>query len=174
MKIFFSPSDQYGNVYAACNTNEGIEANVICQNMRDFALGYGWEVGYNQLMKPAVKESNKMRPDLHLAFHTNASPKHNVRGLRFFYYSGSAVGRPLAEYLEKQWNDGQVWLTAPCIEAIAKPYNTLYEIKYTVAPCLYVEWDFHDTVDGANGIHRHRKDIAYWLIFNIKEFFKEN
>ena len=86
VSVFLSPSDQLGNTYAYGDTNEAVVCQQISNLLEDKLNEYGVMVDSDPNMYNAVDRSNKMRPDLHLAIHTNASPGHNVRGVRVFYY----------------------------------------------------------------------------------------
>ena len=92
VSVFLSPSDQLGNTYAYGDTNEAVVCQQISNLLEDRLNDYGVMVDSDPNMYNAVDRSNKMRPDLHLAIHTNASLGHNVRGVRVFYYPGSEYG----------------------------------------------------------------------------------
>lgn len=97
VSVFLSPSDQLGNTYVVGNTNEAAVCQQISNLLEDKLNKLGVMVDSDPNMYIAVDRSNKMRPDLHLAIHTNASPKHNVRGVRVFY-SGSVINKYPADY----------------------------------------------------------------------------
>ena len=86
VSVFLSPSDQLGNTYAYGDTNEAVVCQQISNLVEDRLNNLGVMVDSDPNMYNAVDRSNKMRPDLHLAIHTNASSGHNVRGVRVFYY----------------------------------------------------------------------------------------
>lgn len=151
VSIFLSPSDQFGNTYAYGDTNEALVCQQISHLLEGKLNALGVIVDSDPNMYNAVDRSNKMRPDLHLAIHTNASPGHNVRGVRVFYYPGSEYGKTYAEKFFRALSalfEGR---------HAVKEYEVLYELRKTVSPAVYLELDFHDTVDGAK-----------WLINNIE------
>lgn len=151
VSVFISPSDQLGNTYAVGNTNEAVVCQQISNLLEDKLNKLGVMVDSDPNMYNAVDRSNKMRPDLHLAIHTNASVNHNVRGVRVFYHSESDYGKTYAEKFFRS-------LSALYEGSHAvKPYDILYELRRTVSPAVYLELDFHDHPDGAK-----------WLISNIE------
>ena len=81
-KIYISPSNQQGNIYATGNTNEKEQCHKIARACVGFLKKRGFDVKctYNDDMYERVKESNAFGADLHIAIHTNATAKHNVTG----------------------------------------------------------------------------------------------
>ena len=166
VSVFLSPSDQLGNTYAYGDTNEAVVCQQICNLLEDRLNNLGVMVDSDPNMYNAVERSNKMRPDLHLAIHTNASPGHNVRGVRVFYYPGSEYGKAYAERFFRALSslfEGSHAL---------KEYPALYELRKTVSPAVYLELDFHDTVDGAKWLINHKELIADTLCKTISDIFQ--
>ena len=164
--VFLSPSDQLGNTYAYGGTNEAVVCQQISNMLEDKLNQYGVIVDSDPNMYNAVDRSNKIRPDLHLAIHTNASPMHSVRGVRVFYYSGSEYGKAYAEKFFRALSglyEGSHAL---------KEYSSLYELRKTVSPAVYLELDFHDTVNGAKWLIDNKKQIANTLFDVIAEIFQ--
>ena len=166
VSVFLSPSDQLGNTYAYGDTNEAVVCQQISNLLEDKLNEYGVMVDSDPNMYNAVDRSNKMRPDLHLAIHTNASPGHNVRGVRVFYYPGSGYGKAYAEKFFRELSglfEGR--------HAIKENYS-LYELRKTVSPAVYLELDFHDTVNGAKWLIDNKVQIANTLFNVICEIFQ--
>lgn len=166
VSVFLSPSDQFGNTYAYGDTNEAVVCQQISNLLEDRLNEYGVMVDSDSNMYYAVERSNKMRPDLHLAIHTNASPGHNVRGVRVFYYPGSYYGKAYAEKFFRALSglyEGSHAL---------KEYSSLYELRKTVSPVVYLELDFHDTVDGAKWLINNKELIADTLCNVIADIFQ--
>lgn len=166
--VFLSPSDQVANTYAFGDTNEAVVCQQICNLLKDKLNNFGVLVVSEPNMYKAVSRSNKMRPDLHLAIHTNASAGHNVRGVRVFYYPGSEYGKTFAEHFFRS-------LSGLFKGSHAMKQNSkLYELRKTVSPAVYLELDFHDSVDGAKWLIGSKELIADTLcsvicdIFNIR------
>lgn len=166
VSVFLSPSDQLANTYAYGDTNEAVVCQQISNLLEDRLNQYGVMVDSDPNMYNAVDRSNKMRPDLHLAIHTNASPGHNVRGVRVFYYPGSCYGKTYAEKFFRALSrlyEGSHSL---------KEYSSLYELRKTVSPAVYLELDFHDTVNGAKWLIDNKQTIANTLFDVIAEIFQ--
>ena len=166
VSVFLSPSDQLGNTYAYGDTNEAVVCQQISNLLEDKLNEYGVMVDSDPNMYNAVDRSNKMRPDLHLAIHTNASPKHNVRGVRVFFYPGSGYGTTYAEKFFRALSglyEGSHAL---------KEYSSLYELRKTVSPAVYLELDFHDTVEGAKWLINNKELIADTLCNVIADIFQ--
>ncbi len=166
VSVFLSPSDQLGNTYAAGNTNEAVVSQQICNLLEDKLNKLGVMVDSDPNMYNAVDRSNKLRPDLHLAIHTNASPNHNVRGVRVFYHSESEYGKTYAEKFFRALSSLYEGSHA------VKPYDVLYELRRTVSPAVYLELDFHDTVDGARWLIDNKELIADTLCNTIADIFQ--
>ena len=132
VSIFLSPSDQLGNTYAAGNTNEAVVCQQICNLLEDELNALGVIVDSDPNMYTAVDRSNKLRPDLHLAIHTNASVGHNVRGVRVFYYPGSAYGKTYAEQFFRSLSSLYEGSHALKTNAV------LYELRKTTSPAVYL------------------------------------
>lgn len=166
VSVFLSPSDQLGNTYVVGNTNEAAVCQQISNLLEDKLNKLGVMVDSDPNMYIAVDRSNKMRPDLHLAIHTNASPKHNVRGVRVFYHSESEYGKTYAEKFFRALSSLYEGSHA------VKPNDVLYELRRTVSPAVYLELDFHDTVDGAWWLIDNKKLIADTLCNTIADIFQ--
>lgn len=165
VSVFLSPSDQIANTYAYGDTNEAVVCQQICNLLEDKLNNLGVLVDCEPNMYKAVDRSNKMRPDLHLAIHTNASAGHNVRGVRVFYYPGSEYGKTYAEQFFRALSrlfEGRHAL---------KEYSKLYELRKTLSPAVYLELDFHDTADGAKWLIGSKELIADTLCNVISDIF---
>lgn len=165
VSVFLSPSDQLGNTYAYGNTNEAVVCQQICNKVEDILASRGVMVDSDPNMYNAVDRSNKMRPDLHLAIHTNASVGHNVRGVRVFYYPGSEYGKTYAEQFFRS-------LSALYEGSHAVKTNAvLYELRKTISPAVYLELDFHDNPDGAKWLIGNQELIANTICDTIFSIF---
>lgn len=166
VSVFLSPSDQLGNTYAAGNTNEAVVCQQISNLLEDKLNKLGVKVDSDPNMYNAVDRSNKMRPDLHLSIHSNASVNHNVRGVRVFYHSQSYYGKTYAEKFFRAISSLYEGRHA------VKPYDVLYELRRTVAPAVYLELDFHDNPDGAMWLIDNKELIANTLSNTIADIFQ--
>lgn len=135
---------------AECLSNAGISVKVP-------AFGTG--------MYSVVRQSNAFKPDLHICIHTNAF-NGKVFGTRVFRFADSgkayACGRLIFDGLCRLIPDG--------VNAYRK-HTSLYELKNTVAPAVYVEVDFHDVPDRAKWLVENRERIAHNLATSICSYF---
>ena len=155
-KIYLSPSDQTANNYAYGDTNEAVQCRRIADALEKALKRCGFSVKNNKTssMQARVKESNEWGADLHVPLHTNAY-NGKVSGTRIFTYNTSGNGykcaKKIFEYLAP--------VTPGASESISV-YDDLYEVKYTTAPCVYIESEFHDVAIVARWIINHVGDIA--------------
>ncbi len=170
-KIYLSPSDQYGNVYAAGDTNEGYQCNRIAEACQNALERCGFEVRRHENMFTAVRESNSWGADLHVPIHTNAFDG-KVSGTRIFCF---ALNNPDSSETEghkaaKAIFDVLSPITPGQSESV-KAAPTLYETKNTLAPCAYVEVDFHDVPAVALWIIQNTDQIAEAICQGICRYF---
>ena len=74
-KIYLSPSNQDGNLYAYGNTNECEQCNRIADAAKEALERCGFTVRkaeQGQNMNVSINESNSWGADLHIPIHTNA------------------------------------------------------------------------------------------------------
>ena len=105
------------------------------------------------LMKKAVKESNKYKPDIHYVSHTNAS-NGTVRGYRPMIYPNSKLANKLADILikyRKEIYDQPINL---------KCRSDLYELYATDSVAYYEEHVFHDNIEDARWFHQNMRKVA--------------
>lgn len=151
-KIYLSPSDQNANLYAHGDTNEMVQCQRISDACEAALKRCGFLVINNKTdtMEERVAESNSWDADLHVCIHTNA---YNgvVAGTRIFASSLTSNGYNAS----KAVFDVLAPKTPGTSESVSA-YPTLYEIRMTTAPCVYVEAEFHDV-----------PKIAKWIIENV-------
>lgn len=166
-KIYLSPSDQIANKYAYGNTNEAVQCRRIADALEAALKRCGFEVKNNKTgsMAARVNESNKWGADLHLPIHTNAYNK-KTTGTRLFSHDSTGEGRKACRAIYKFLAP----LTPGTSESITT-YSDLYEIKYTWAPCAYIECEFHDNAAAAQWIVEHVEDIAEAICKGICKYF---
>lgn len=152
-RVYLSPSDQRRNTYAAGGTTEDVQCGRIAAACKAALERSGVEVmvGQYDTMANRVAESNRFKVDLHVPIHTNAA-NGNASGTRVFCYKedpSSAGYRACKAVLDML---GPVTLGAP---DLVRANPSLFEVKYPVAPTVYIEVDFHDV-----------PRIAEWIIAN--------
>ena len=157
MKIYISPSDQTGNLYSACNTNEAVQCRKIADACSAALNRCGFETKTNfddgsDAMYTRVRESNSWGADIHLCIHTNAG---GGRGCVVFVSSKDE------EHLKYAW---PVFEELDAITLSRSVYGVreanFYEIRRATGLCLYCECEFHDSADTALWISEHTDDIA--------------
>ena len=151
-KIFLSPSNQTKNTYAYGNTNEAVQCGKIAAACEAALKRCGFEVKNEQYdtMQNRVAHSNAWGADLHVPIHTNAF-NGKVSGTRIICANLKGEGYKAS----KAVFDVLAPLTPGTSENISA--SNLYEIKYSNAPCVYIEADFHDV-----------PDVAKWIIENTE------
>ena len=158
-RIYVSPSDQVLNKYAYGNTNEAAQCRKIAVALVAALERCKFEAKTNikdgsDMMAKRVAESNDWKADLHLCLHTNAFNE-KVSGTRCFYFANNTEGHKVCEAIFVE-----LAAITPGTSENIRPYPDLFEIKYTNAPCVYVEIDFHDVDSIAKWIIGHTTEIA--------------
>lgn len=155
-KIYISPSSQPENTYAVGNTNEQEQCRKIGAALEQALdkCGFSAYVGLSGTMQTRTADSNKLDVDLHLPIHTNGFDG-TVAGLRIMVNKKGGE----AEQIAKAIMATLAPITPGASDGISE-YPDLYEIKYTNAPCVYIEVGFHDNPEEAQWIIDHTQDIA--------------
>lgn len=152
-KIYLSPSNQDGNLYAYGNTNEMEQCNRIADAAKTALERCGFVVKKapkGQAMKTSINESNKWGADLHIPIHTNGFDG-VANGTVVFVYANTPATHKLAVPIYKAVQD-----CAPGKTDYGVRTNPgLAELNSTTAMAVYIEVDFHDN-----------PTIAKWLVEN--------
>ena len=152
-KIYLSPSNQNGNLYAYGNTNECDQCNRIADAAKTALERCGFVVKKapkGQDMHKSIAESNSWGADLHIPIHTNAG---GGNGTVVFVYNTKTTNLRFASPIYKAVQE----VTPGKIEYGVRENPGLAELNGTSATAVYIEVDFHDD-----------KEIAKWLIENPK------
>ena len=150
-KIYLSPSNQNGNLYAYGNTNECDQCNRIADTAKKALERCGFTVKKapkGQDMNKSIKESNLWGADLHLPIHTNAG---GGAGTMCMVYSKASENMKFANPIYKEVQA----VTPGKTEYGIREYPQLAELNGTNCIAVYTEVDFHDN-----------PTIAKWLIDN--------
>ena len=166
-KIYLSPSDQTANKYAYGGSNEAVQCRRIADALEKALKRCGFAVKNNKTdsMQARVRESNDWGADLHVPLHTNAY-NGKVSGTRIFTYDNSGKGHKCAKKVFR--------FLAPVTPGASENISVdaeLYEVKYTAAPCVYIESEFHDVAIVAKWIIEHVEDIAEAICKGICAYF---
>lgn len=150
-KIYLSPSNQDGNLYAYGDTNEMEQCNRIAEYAKIALERCGFAVKKapkGQRMFTSIEESNKWGADLHVSIHTNAFDGEASGTVVFVYDTDSEVmklARPIYNYVQS--------VAIGTTDYGIREAPELAEINDTTALAVYIEVDFHDN-----------KEVAEWLI----------
>lgn len=156
-KIYLSPSNQDGNMYAYGNTNEMEQCNRIADAAKTALERCGFTVkkaAKGQNMRVSINESNAWGADLHIPIHTNAMTNDGTGtagGTIVFVYSTDNPNMALATPV---YNAVQS-VTPGKTDFGVRAYPDLAELNGTNCIAVYIEVDFHDN-----------PPIAKWLIEN--------
>ena len=167
-RIYLSPSDQVGNVYAAGDTNERDQCRRIADACEAALLRCGFDVINDQTrsMKERVAYSNSWGADLHVPIHTNAF-NGKVMGTRIFYYGDNFPAGKNAAYAIF----AQLAPITPGDSENVKAYPALYELYATNAAAVYCECEFHDVPAGARWIIDHVAEIGEAIARGICDYY---
>lgn len=155
-KVYLSPSNQTKNTYSYGNTNEAVECGKIAQACKSALERNGVEVmlGQYDTMANRCAASDKFGADIHVPIHTNAF-NGEVMGTRIFSYDTEGAGW---KYANKVF--AALAPITPGKSENVKAAPHLYEVKTPKAPTVYVECEFHDSVEGAKWIISHTTSIG--------------
>ena len=156
-KIYLSPSNQDGNMYASGDTNEMEQCNRIADAAKTALERCGFAVKKapkGQNMRVSINESNAWGADLHIPIHTNAMTNDGTGtagGTIVFVYStdnpNMAMATPVYNAVQS--------VTPGKTDFGVRAYPDLAELNGTNCTAVYIEVDFHDN-----------PPIAKWLIEN--------
>lgn len=152
-RVYLSPSDQRRNTYAVGDTTEAIQCGRIAAACKAALERSGVEVmlGQYDTMQNRVAASNRFKANLHVPIHSNAC-NGKASGTHLFCYSSD---RNSAGYKACKAVLDVLGPVTPGAPDVIRAYPALYEVKYPVAPTVYIEVDFHDV-----------PRIAQWIIAN--------
>lgn len=155
-KIYLSPSNQDGNLYAYGNTNECEQCSRIADAAKDALERCGFSVkkaAKGQDMNVSINESNSWGADLHIPIHTNAG---GGSGTMCMVFSRTPENMRFAEPIYEAVQS----VTPGKIEYGIREYPQLAEINSTRAVAVYVEADFHDNARIAKWITENTVTIG--------------
>lgn len=168
-KIYLSPSNQDANIYAAGNTNEMIQCNKIAEAAKKYLEKHGFDVkkaAQGQNMWTSINESNAWGANLHVPIHTNA-------------FNGTLTGGTLIMLHTANGNNlkagtailSQLAPVTPGKDYAIQERPDLAELNSTKAIAVYIECEFHDTVDGANFIINNTDKLGEAIAHGICDYF---
>lgn len=168
-KIYLSPSNQNGNTYAYGNTNEMAQCNKIASYAKTALERCGFEVkkaAEGQSMYTSVSDSNSWGADLHIPIHTNAFDGTVTGGTLVMIYSSASENSKAANAIL-----GAVGPITPGKDYSVRVNTSLYELSSTSAVAVYLECEFHDTVQGAKFIVENTKELGEAIAKGVCDYY---
>lgn len=169
-KIYISPSNQVGNLYATGNTNEKVQCHKIAKACAEYLKKAGFNVmcTYNIDMYERVRESNAFGADMHIAVHTNATAKHNVTGgTQILLYKLSGENKKAGQAVLDRLAPITPGKSAERL--IGKP--DFYECNSAKGLTVYCECEFHDTKEGSDFIIRNTTVIGEAIAKGVCDYY---
>lgn len=170
--VFLSPSTQEFNVGYGDFGTEEYRMNRIADIVEQLLKNQGYTVyrnNPNEKLSEAVRKSNEIGPDIHVALHSNASGQgYNAQGPEIFANRPNTPGDRLANDIYNEiiaiypdQNKGRGVLYT----------SSLYEIIRTNAPAVLLEVAFHDNPEDATWIINNEEEIAQAVVRGINNYF---
>ena len=168
-KIFISPSNQNGNLYAYGNTNEAEQCGKIGKAVKTALERCGFQTKLEQYdtMQNRVTHSDQWGADMHLAIHTNATGQHTAGGTQVFFYAYNGFGNVACQKVFEELKD----ITPGSNAEVCKKYSALYEVYKPNATSVYCEVEFHDVAAYAKWIIENTEAIAEAITRGICKFY---
>ena len=168
-KIYLSPSNQDSNTYATGNTNEMVQCNRIAVSAEYHLKRHGFEVKKapeGQNMWTSINESNAWGANLHVPIHTNAFNGTLTGGTLIMLYSTSGENLKAGQAIFNRLSH-----ITPGSDYSIRANTGLAELNSTKAIAVYIECEFHDTVDGANFIINNTDKLGEAIAHGICDYF---
>jgi N-acetylmuramoyl-L-alanine amidase len=150
MKIYLSPSSQWGNPYVYNGYNEAQVCGMISQRAKIHLERNGYEAisgdNVKKDMVARVKESNAVKANIHMPIHTNAF-NGKAEGTVVFAFSVSVGNKYVKAVYE------EIAALSPGKDRGIKANDGLYEVGSAVnATTIYIEVEFHDNPEHSKWI----------------------
>lgn len=172
--IFLSPSAQEYNVGYGDFGTEEYRMNRIADIVERLLKEDGYTVyrnNPNEKLSAAVRKSNEIGPDIHVALHSNASGEgFSAQGPEIFANRPNTSGDRLANAIYEEIM--QIYPDSTKGRGVLYT-STLYEIVRTNAPAVLLEVAFHDNPDDANWIIENEESIAQAIVNGINNYFNQ-
>lgn len=169
IKIYLSPSNQDANTYATGNTNEMIQCNRIAVSAEYHLKRHGFEIKKapeGQNMWTSINESNVWGANLHVPIHTNAFNGTLTGGTLIMLHTASGSNLKAGTAILNQLAP-----VTPGKDYAIQERSDLAELNSTKAIAVYIECEFHDTVDGANFIINNADKLGEAIAHGICNYF---
>jgi|SRR5690554_433662 len=177
--VYLSPSTQKGNIGLGDYGTEEERMNQVADVTERILKDYGLTVYRNDRamgLREAVANSNSLKPDLHLAIHSNASPDPGTaRGAEIYCLH---FGTEAEKFAAAVYN--QLETITPTEGRGVKeghshfgPGVPLYELANTDCPAALVEVAFHDQPQDTEWIMANIKEIGEELAKGVLNYLKD-
>ena len=170
--IFLSPSAQEYNIGYGDYGSEEYRMNRIADIVEKMLRDQGYTVyrnNPNEKLSDAVRRSNEVNPDIHVALHSNASGEgFSAQGPEIFANRPNTPGDRLANLI---YNEIMQIYPDPTKGRGVLHTSSLYEIIRTNAPAVLLEVAFHDNPEDAQWIINNEEQIAQAIVSGINSYF---
>ena len=171
MKIYLSPSSQTNNIGIGNYGTEAKQMRIIAGFLETRLKQAGHKVYLaesSMTLTQRVSESNKLKVDIHIAIHSNASENHKARGAMYITKVKDSQSKHLSEHVYKRMSE-----ITPTNDLGDFSNNTYYEPKSVHAIMCLIEVAFHDNFEDATWIATHRQLIATAISQGIEDYLLE-
>ena len=170
--IYLSPSAQEYNIGYGDYGSEEYRMNRIADIVEKMLREQGYTVyrnNPNEKLSDAVRRSNEVNPDIHVALHSNASGEgFSAQGPEIFANRPNTPGDRLANLI---YNEIVQIYPDPTKGRGVLHTSSLYEIIRTNAPAVLLEVAFHDNPEDAQWIIDNESQIAQAVVNGINSYF---
>ncbi len=173
-KVYLSPSTQERNKGVGKYGTEEERMNQIADVTEGLLKSSGITVIRNKpamTLKQIVADSNKQRPDIHFAIHSNAGGGTGCEVYAWLVPDGKGGYKDTPGYKLAQAVYKEVSKITPMSDRGIKQGNWLYEIKHTKATAALIEVAFHDNPADANWIINNINNIGKSIAQGICNYF---
>ena len=164
--VYLSPSMQENNTGALNYGTEEVRMNQVADVVQKILQNHGVDVYRNKpewSLAQAVADSNKVKPNLHFAIHSNAG---GGRGAEIYAYAPGGEGEKAAKAIY-----AEIAAITPTADRGVKFNPSFYELRNTNAPASLVEVAFHDNVEDAIWIIKNIEAIGTALAKGVLKYF---
>ncbi len=164
--IYLSPSTQEHNEGVGEYGTEAKRMNEIADIVQKVLQDYGIDVYRNRpqwSLCQVVNDSNRVKPDLHFAIHSNAG---GGRGAEIYAYAPGGEAEKAAKTIY-----AEIESLTPSTDRGVKFNPSLYELRNTISPAILVEVAFHDNVEDATWIINNIENIGIALAKGVLKYF---
>ena len=168
IRVYLSPSNQNANTYICGNTNEMVQCNKIAEYAKIALERNGFEVKkapQGQEMNKSIEESNAWGADMHLPIHTNGFVGKNM-GTTIMVYKAEGEALKAAQALLNS-----VGAISPGKDFPIMERPGLKELNSVKALPVYIEVEFHDTIEGATWIINNTKNAGEAIAKGVCDYY---